>query len=173
MDMSLCENMLLRSVRSDFVKKGFISHKALKEFTEDAIHKFSIKTYSADVPIRLLSGGNQQKLILAREIGGNVKLIIAFQPTRGLDIGATEFIRELLLEYRNSGCAVLLISADLEEILSIADRIAVIHSGMIMGEVESSSSVNMTEIGLMMAGKKIDVKQACNDEKRGEGNEKY
>ena len=102
------------------------------------------------------------------------RLIIAFQPTRGLDIGATEFIRELLLEYRNSGCAVLLISADLEEILSIADRIMVIHSGMIMGEVESCSSVNMREIGLMMAGKKIDVKQSCKDnEMRGERDERY
>lgn len=174
MDMSLCENMLLRSDRSDFVKMGFISHKALRKFTEDSINKFSIKTYSADVPIRLLSGGNQQKLILAREIDGNVKLVIAFQPTRGLDIGATEFIRELLLQYRNAGCAVLLISADLEEILSIADRIAVIHSGMIMGEVESSSSVNMTDIGLMMAGKKIEESQSGEDnEGRGKSNEKH
>lgn len=174
MDMTLSENMLLRSDRSKFVKKGFISRSVLKEFTDDAIKKFTIKTYSTDVPIRLLSGGNQQKLILAREIGGNVKLIVAFQPTRGLDIGASEFIRELLLEYRNAGCAVLLISADLEEILSVGDRIAVIHDGMIMGEVESGSSVNMTEIGLMMAGKKIVKKNINkNNENGGASNEEY
>ena len=153
MDMGLGENMLLRSDYQQFVRHGFIDKQALQSATRKAIDQFAIKTCSTTEAVRLLSGGNQQKLILAREIHQGVRLIVAFQPTRGLDIGASESIRQLLLRYRDAGCAVLLVSADLEEILSISDRIAVIHSGRIIGEVANSSGVDMTRIGLMMAGK--------------------
>lgn len=154
MDMSLAENMLLQQATvGQYTPKGFINRKKIMRATQNAILKFSIKAHSPFEAIRLLSGGNQQKLILARELFDGVKLIVAFQPTRGLDIGASEFIREELLEYREKGCCVLLISADLEEILSISDRVAVMHSGKIMGIVENNASIDMTNLGLMMAGR--------------------
>ncbi len=153
MDMDLTENLLLRSKRDRFLTKGFIRRKELDAETTKLVEQFAIKTHSNHVPIRLLSGGNQQKLILARELYDGVRLIIAFQPTRGLDIGASEFIRELLLQYKKEGCSVLLLSADLEEIFSISDRIAVIHHGTIMGEIPNDGEVDLTKIGLLMAGK--------------------
>ena len=153
MDMSLTENMLLRSTKDAFVRRGFISRKAVQKATDGIVERFAIKTPSTATPIRNLSGGNQQKLILGREIYDGVKLVIAFQPTRGLDIGASETIRELLISARDSGCCVLLISADLEEIFSISDRVAVMSEGRIMGQFANDASVNMTAVGLMMAGK--------------------
>jgi simple sugar transport system ATP-binding protein len=156
-DMSLSENMLLQEATSDtFVRRGFIDRKSVLNATEAAIRKFSIKTPGPSTPIRLLSGGNQQKLILARELYDGVQLIVAFQPTRGLDIGASEFIREQLLHYRQLGCCVLLISADLEEILSISDRVSVMHGGKIMGEFANDSNIDMAKLGLMMAGRTAD-----------------
>ena len=153
LNMNLCDNMLLRSKRGRFVRWGFLSRRALQDVTEDAVSRFRIKTPSVKTPIRYLSGGNQQKLILARELDTGVRLVIAFQPTRGLDIGATEFIRDLLTEYKEKNCCVLLISADLNEILSISDRISVMHAGRIVGTVKNDEQVDMTRIGLMMAGK--------------------
>ena len=156
-DMSLSENMLLQEATSDtFVRRGFIDRKSVLNATEAAIRKFSIKTPGPSTPIRLLSGGNQQKLILARELYDGVQLIVAFQPTRGLDIGASEFIRDQLLHYRQLGCCVLLISADLEEILSISDRVSVMHGGKIMGEFANDSNIDMAKLGLMMAGRTAD-----------------
>lgn len=154
MDMSLADNILLQQATVDqYVRRGFILRKKVAAAAQEAMKKFSIKAHSAQEAIRLLSGGNQQKLILARELFDGVKLIVAFQPTRGLDIGASEFVREQLLQYSRKGCCVLLISADLEEILSISDRVAVMHGGKIMGIVENNESINMTDLGLMMAGR--------------------
>ena len=153
MDMDLEENLLLRADFQPFVRHGVVDRGALQAATKQAIDQFAIKTFSTNEAVRLLSGGNQQKLILAREIAQGVRLIVAFQPTRGLDIGASEYIRELLLARRDAGCAVLLISTDLEEILSMSDRIAVLHSGRIIGEVTNGPGVDMTRMGLMMAGK--------------------
>lgn len=152
MDMGLTENMLLRSTHDKFLRRGFIRTEAVKQAAKDSVEQFAIKTPALDTPIRNLSGGNQQKLILGREIYDGVQLVIAFQPTRGLDIGASESIRALLTQCRDRGCCVLLISADLEEIFSISDRVAVIHGGAIMGEVENDGNVDMVRIGLMMAG---------------------
>jgi simple sugar transport system ATP-binding protein len=104
-----------------------------------------------------LSGGNQQKLILAREMEGNPRLIIASQPARGLDIGASEFVHRQLLEHRNRGCSIMLLSTDLEEILLLSDSIAVIHHGKIMG-IMAPSQVDMTALGLMMAGMEAEEK---------------
>ena len=153
-DMSLNENMLLQQATNEkFLRCGFVDRKAVEAVTDAAIEKFSIKTPSSTTPIRLLSGGNQQKLILAREFFEGVQLIVAFQPTRGLDIGASEFIREQLLAYRDRGCCILLISADLEEIMSISDRVSVMHDGQIMGEFANDGAIDMTRLGLMMAGR--------------------
>jgi len=110
-------------------------------------------TPSKDVPAKNLSGGNLQRLILARELSRNPKLLIANQPTRGLDVGATEFIRSKLMEQRGKGMAILLISEDLDEIMSMSDRIAVMYEGKIAGMVPAAKA-KIKEIGLMMAGAK-------------------
>ena len=102
--------------------------------------------------VRGLSGGNQQKIILARELDGNPNVLIANQPTRGLDVGASEYVRQRILEARNKGTAVLLLSADLEEILQLSDRIAVIYDGKVMGILPRGASID--EIGALMLGKK-------------------
>ena len=120
---------------------------------EKMIKDYQIKATDPSVTARTLSGGNQQKIILARELNRKPKILIAVQPTRGLDIGATEFVRRQLIEQRDNGSAVLLISTELEEILSIADRIAVIHEGEFMGIIPNEN-VDIEEIGLMMAGRK-------------------
>ena len=100
---------------------------------------------------KLLSGGNQQKIIIAREVNDDVQLVIANQPTRGLDIGATEFVRQTLMDVRNSNRSVLLISADLEEILALSDRIAVMFGGKIAGVLERREA-DVQKIGLLMGG---------------------
>jgi simple sugar transport system ATP-binding protein len=106
---------------------------------------------SLDAPARVLSGGNIQKLILGREISGEPSLLVASHPTYGLDVGATEYIRRQLLERRERGSAVLLVSEDLEEIFELADRIAVLSGGRLMGTVRTEQTT-IEEIGLMMAG---------------------
>ncbi len=153
MEMDLAENCLLSlKAGKGFVRNGFIDGKKCRAAAESAVTAFGIKTPGISVPVRLLSGGNQQKLILARELSGSPSVIVAFQPTRGLDIGAAEFIRERILERRAAGCAVLLISADLEEILALSDRICVIYHGRLSEAVPNDSCIDMTRIGLLMAG---------------------
>ena len=105
-------------------------------------------------PVRMLSGGNLQKVILARETSGHPKLMIAVHPTRGLDVGAIEGIHRLLIELRDQGTAILLISEELDELFSLADRIAVMYEGQIIGET-SPDRTNIDAIGLMMAGEKV------------------
>jgi simple sugar transport system ATP-binding protein len=152
LDMSLTDNLLLKTHReSRFLRHGLINRRQVQSGTADLIKQYRIKTPSLESPIRYLSGGNQQKMILAREMEGNPRLIIASQPARGLDIGASEFVRRQLLEHRDRGCSIMLLSTDLEEILLLSDLIAVIHHGKIMGITESSK-VDMTALGLMMAG---------------------
>ena len=106
--------------------------RAFPSHADELIAKFHVKTPSRDTLAKNLSGGNIQKMVLAREISRNPRVIIAAQPTRGLDIGATEYVREQLLEQRNKGAAIMLISEDLDEILALSDRIAVIYEGQIM-----------------------------------------
>ena len=119
-----------------------------------AIEKFRINTTGTtgmESTAKLLSGGNQQKIIMAREVNEEAKLVIANQPTRGLDIGATEFVRETLMDVRNSGRSVLLISADLEEIMALSDRIAVMFGGKVVG-ILNRSEADVQKIGLLMGG---------------------
>ena len=154
MDMDLLDNMFLKfNTDQRFLRHGLLRYKAIRAKTLRDVDAFRIKAHSLETPIRYLSGGNQQKLILAREISDQPTLIVAFQPTRGLDIGAAEFVQEQLLAHRSAGASVLLISADLEEILALSDRIAVIHKGKIMGVLENTKDIDTTRIGLMMAGK--------------------
>jgi len=157
MPMSLMENLLLKySAYQRFVKNGFINMKVLRRTTEQAIRDYEIKTLSAESPVSYLSGGNQQKLILARELTEDRRAIVALQPTRGLDIGASEFVQNQLLACKRRNCAILLISADLEEVLSLSDRIAVIHDGAIMGVKDNTPDIDVAELGLMMAGRRLE-----------------
>ena len=121
------------------------------------IEDFDVRSgQGAEASARSLSGGNQQKAILGREIDGNPDLLIAVQPTRGLDVGAIEYIHQRLLEQRDQGKAVLLVSLELDEILDLSDRIAVIYNGELVGIVDAAET-NENEIGLMMAGGKRGV----------------
>lgn len=153
MDMDLTDNMLLKlHTEKNYVKHGLIDNEAVKLTTQKAVEEYSISTPNVQTPIRYLSGGNQQKLILSREIAGKPSCVIAFQPTRGLDIGATEFIHQKLLDLKKQGCSILLISSDLEEILALSDKIAVIYKGRFMDVLPNNEEIDFMQIGLLMAG---------------------
>ena len=153
-NLSVYENAVLRDYYHEPFSKGlFLNHHYIKEHSKKLVKEFSIDTPSIDTPVKLLSGGNIQKLILAREISTKSNLIIAAHPTYGLDVAATEYIRKLLLKKREEGAAILLVSEDLEEIFELSDRIAVIFEGKFMGIVPREKA-NLQDIGLMMAGSK-------------------
>jgi simple sugar transport system ATP-binding protein len=146
------ENFIARNFRQPpFSAQGLLRHGTIRAYAKRLIQRFDIRTPSAEVAAKTLSGGNQQKVVLARELSENPDLIIAAHPTRGLDVGATEFVENRLLEQRARGAAILYISTELEEVLNLSDRIAVIHRGQIMGIVRPAE-VTPEVIGLMMAG---------------------
>ncbi|MBE7553624.1 MAG: ABC transporter ATP-binding protein [Anaerolineales bacterium] len=148
----LSENFIARNFRRrPFSVRGLLQYSAIKTNARQLIQRFDVRTPSAEVTARTLSGGNQQKVVLARELSEDPDLIIAAHPTRGLDVGATEFVENRLLEQRARGAAILYISTELEEILNLSDRIAVIHRGEIMGVVRPAE-VTPESLGLMMAG---------------------
>jgi len=151
-NMSVSENLFLRRYNQHPFSNGFCLKKdIIRQHSEKLIREYNIATPSTQTPIKLLSGGNIQKLIIARETSWNPKLIIASHPTYGLDVGATEQIRRLLLKQRETGVAILLISEDLTEILSLSDRIIVMFNGEFVGETIAETA-NIEKIGLMMAG---------------------
>jgi len=125
------------------------------KFAEESIKEYSIKTPSNSTLVRYLSGGTQQRIVLARELSRKPKFIIASQPTRGLDVGATEYVHKKLIEMRDQGCAILLITADLDEMFVLSDRIAVIYEGKIVA-VRDRNKTNELELGLMMTGGKCE-----------------
>ncbi|NBK26608.1 MAG: ATP-binding cassette domain-containing protein, partial [Spirochaetia bacterium] len=154
LDMDVQENFMLSLYRKkQYASHGLIDTKRVQQTAEQAVSAYAIKTASLSTPVRYLSGGNQQKLILARELGNQPKVVVACQPTRGLDIGSTEEVHSILLDLRRQGCSVVLISSDLDEILSLSDKIAVIYQGTIM-DVLDHDKVDMTYLGLLMAGSK-------------------
>ncbi|MEA3313148.1 MAG: ABC transporter ATP-binding protein [Caldisericota bacterium] len=151
-NLNTVENAILRSYdREPISKRNFIDYEKATGYTKSLITKFNITVPRIDAPAKLLSGGNLQKLLLAREIAEKPKLLIAVHPTRGLDVGATEYIRKQLLKERDNGLAVLLISEDLDEILMVSDRIGVIYEGQIM-DVINIEDAERNKIGLLMAG---------------------
>jgi len=127
--------------------------KGIRSRALEVIRDFDVRPANPDLPARALSGGNQQKLIIGREFELKPKLMLVSQPTRGVDIGAIEFIHRKLVNLRDEGCAVLLVSAELEEVTSLADRLLVIYHGRIVGEVDPRR-MSQEEIGLMMTGGK-------------------
>lgn len=155
MDLSLVENMILElNSRPPFSNHGFLNFKEIKKFTDESIRDYDIRCTDPEQEAGTLSGGNQQKLVLARELFRNPRLIIAVQPTRGLDIGATQFIHSVLLQQKMKGCAILLISTELDEILTLSDRISVIYEGRIMGTF-ARGKADKESLGLLMAGKTL------------------
>ena len=154
-DMSVKENLVLKSTGDSRFSVGcglFLKKKAIRDYALELQEKYDIRCAGVEQEARSLSGGNQQKIILARELEARPDLLIAVHPTRGLDIGATRYVHDTMIEARDSGCAVLLISADFDEILEMSDRILVMFEGRIMGEY-SGKNPPIEEISLAMAGK--------------------
>jgi len=148
---SLTENLALHAYRqAPNSRYGFLNLRVMVERARRLLREFDVRGGTPATPASALSGGNQQKVVLAREIDGNPKVLIAAQPTRGLDVGAIEFVHRRLIEQRDSGRAILLVSLELEEILSLADRILVIYEGRIVGEFPPTTTEE--ELGLAMTG---------------------
>jgi ABC-type uncharacterized transport system ATPase subunit len=150
--MDVAGNAILRGYRRAPLARGaFLAPRAIGRFADRLIQDYDVKTPSRRTRVRLLSGGNQQKLLLARELSGEPRAIVAVHPTRGVDVGATETIHELLRAQRRREAAILLISEDLDELLALADRIAVLYGGRVMGSVPAAGA-DPEQLGLLMAG---------------------
>lgn len=153
---SLAENMILGNHRKEpFSKNGIMDYRKIHEHALELIEEFDVRTPNEEVAAKSLSGGNQQKVIIAREIDRDPILLIASQPTRGLDVGAIEFVHKRIVDQRNKGKAVLLVSLELDEVMALADRIAVIYDGNIVGIVDAKEATER-KLGIMMAGGKAD-----------------
>ncbi|MDX1520455.1 MAG: ABC transporter ATP-binding protein, partial [Anaerolineae bacterium] len=153
LEASIAENLVVdRYYRPPFTRQGVMYPGKIRDQAEALINEFDIRASGSDAPISSLSGGNMQKVIVAREFSADPALLIAAQPTRGVDIGASEFVRGQLVEKRNEGKAVLLISADLAEVMSLADRIAVMYKGRIAGIFANGPDLTEEELGLYMLG---------------------
>ena len=148
-ELSVAENLVLDQIQA-YSKNAVLDRKAIRKNAERLIEQFQIKARPMD-KARTLSGGNMQKMLLARVLSENPKVIIAPQPTRGLDVGATEYVHQQLLGQRGTGAGVLLISEDLDEILALSDRVAVIYEGEIVG-VMPIGETDIERLGLLMSG---------------------
>jgi ABC-type uncharacterized transport system ATPase subunit len=150
-EMSVAENLMLEQI-NQFSQRGHLNHRKVLDHAQHLIHDFQIKAQPTD-RLKTLSGGNIQKVILARTLSQQPEVVIAAQPTRGLDISATEYVHEKLLEQKLRGAGVLLVSEDLDETLLLSDRILVIYAGRIVGEFDIQN-VDIDQISLLMAGSK-------------------
>ena len=155
LDFTLEQNMVLQRFQEpQFEKAGFINTAAVREYADELIDKFDVRSGQGAVTVaRSMSGGNQQKAIIAREIDRDKPLIVAVQPTRGLDVGAIEYIHSQLVSERDKGKAILLVSLELDEVMSLSDRILVMYEGKIVGEFDPKK-ITVQELGLYMAGAK-------------------
>jgi simple sugar transport system ATP-binding protein len=151
LEFSLAENLVLHDyAKQPYAQAGFYNPKRVVASARGLLEEFDVRGGTATTPARALSGGNQQKVVIAREVHRDPRVLVAAQPTRGLDVGAIEFVHRRLVEQRDAGKAVLLISLELDEVLSLADRILVIYEGDIVGEFPPS--VSEQELGLAMTG---------------------
>ena len=155
LDYTLGENTILQTYFTErFQNKGFLKFKEIENYANELIKRFDIRSAEGAKTIaRSMSGGNQQKAIIAREIDRNPDLLIAVQPTRGLDVGAIEYIHKELIRQRDNGKAVLLVSLELDEVMNLSDRILVIYEGEIVANV-NNKDLTINELGLYMAGSK-------------------
>jgi simple sugar transport system ATP-binding protein len=154
LDYDLASNLILQRYHEDaFQKNGFLKKKEIEKHADKLIDEFDIRSgQGGKTPARSMSGGNQQKAIIARELDREPKLLVAVQPTRGLDIGAIEYIHRQLIKARGEGKGVLLVSLELEEVLNVSDRVLVIYEGRIAAEIDDPKSVSYQDIGLYMGG---------------------
>lgn len=155
LDYTMEDNMVLQVYyQKPFSKNGILNRKAIHDYAEKIINAFDVRSGKGGASIaRSLSGGNQQKGVIGREMEREPKLLIAVQPTRGLDVGSIEYIHKRLIEHRDKGYAVLLVSLELDEVMNVSDRIAVVNNGELIGIVNADET-NENELGLMMAGVK-------------------
>jgi simple sugar transport system ATP-binding protein len=152
----ITDNLVLCTYyKKPFVKGLTRNDEAIEENADQLIQEFDIRTPTAFVPASNLSGGNQQKVIVARELSREVKVLVANQPTRGLDVGSIEYIHRTLVNMRDEGAAILLVSAELDEIMGLADRIAVMYEGEIVAILDAKEATR-EELGLLMAGSKTE-----------------
>jgi simple sugar transport system ATP-binding protein len=149
LDFSLADNLALCSYRRR-ARRGMLSMRGMRESAGRLLREFDVRGGTPTTPARSLSGGNQQKVVIAREVSDNPTALVAAQPTRGLDVGAIEFVHKRLLAERDNDRAILLFSLELEEVRALADRILVLYAGQIVGEVSPDASDE--ELGLMMTG---------------------
>ncbi len=168
-DMSVKENLLSdRYNRKEFNKKGFIfNNNSINKFAKDVIDDFNIKTDSYDTKVHGLSGGNIQKVVVGREFSSNADLLIINQPTRGIDVGAIEFIRKKIVDMRDNGKGIFLVSADLNEVMTLSDSLIVMNKGEIVAYIDDCKNVTEEELGLYMLG----VKKQTDEEIRRAINE--
>ena len=155
LDFTLEQNLVLqRYLEPEFQRAGFINKPAVRKYANKLIAQYDVRSGQGAVTrVRSMSGGNQQKAIIARELDRNMPLCVAVQPTRGLDVGAIEYIHNQLVAERDAGKAVLLISLELDEVMSLSDRILVMYEGEIVGELDPKATT-VQELGLYMAGAK-------------------
>ena len=155
LEMSIQENLIVdRYDRSPFAQGFLLRTAEIARNGEALIEQYAIRAPDSTLPVKSLSGGNMQKVVVARELSAQPKLLIAAQPTRGVDIGATEFMHEQLVKARNAGVAILLVSADLSEVMSLSDRLAVMHDGRIVAIFPTTEGLSEEEVGLYMLGTK-------------------
>jgi simple sugar transport system ATP-binding protein len=155
--MTIAENMVLKQHnRPPFANRSVLSPGAIRQHSENLVKNYNVRTPSINLSMDSLSGGNQQKVVLARELELKPHVLVADQPTRGLDVGAIEYIHKLLLEARHDGVGILLISTELDEIMRLSDRIVVMFEGQITYEVEAAEA-DIEKIGLAMAGEDVIV----------------
>lgn len=155
LDYSLEDNLILQNYfEPRFTKFGFLRRNNIRAYAQRLIEQYDVRSGQGPITMaRSMSGGNQQKAIIAREIDRDPKLLIAVQPTRGLDVGAIEYIHRQIVAERDAGKAVLLVSLELDEVMSLADRILVMYEGEIVGELDPKTTT-VEELGLYMAGAK-------------------
>ena len=155
-DLDVADNLIMKSYKNSLFRFGFFQNrKAIRRNAEDKVARFAIKTGPDGSPVRYLSGGNIQKVIIARELSENPKVLVALYPTRGLDIGSAEYIHKVIVEGAGSGMSTILIAEDLDELLKLSDRIAVMFRGRIVGYADPRRTTR-EEIGLMMSGERQD-----------------
>ncbi len=161
LDFPLWENVLIGNTeRKGFVQKGIVRQRWIQQLTSSLMEKFDVRAPSPMTPASALSGGNQQKLIIARELHRDPDIVLAIQPTRGLDVGAIEFVHRSLVEARDAGKAVMLLSFDLDEILDLSDRIVVLTEGKIVGDMPGNEA-DRGQLGLLMGGRAAETARAA------------
>ena len=157
-ELTFTENIILKSSETDrYSRRGILQKQNMRSDAEEYAGRFDIRHGGLDLPVGLMSGGNQQKLLFAREVSGDPRLIVAAYPVRGLDIGAAESIRRILREQSRRGAAVVFISEELEEIFAMCDRVGVLCDGELMG-IRAIDETDFQEIGRMMSGEREETK---------------